>query len=416
VNLPGITLRLLLILFFLPVSAFAITPAQLKKLVERYSLDVRISKERVKGALFQRKAVFREYFPKLNLNVGFQEFYPDFKENWNQQYSYGLSVTSEVLNLKRNVELSIDKEEIERLRESYRETLLTVYYSALRKLYLMKFNYEKIKIRKSILDSAKEILKVAEEKYRKGLVMITDVLKAKSEVDKAESSLIQAKSDYRKAFNDLNSILDFSLKTDEKPEVSFTKEPLTDSAEELLKRALKLRPEIREVQREVKEKEKEVELQKRTLSPVVSISFSAKRSGTELPGDKSYSAGVNLSYPLFDSGQTTYRALAKKSELVQAKLKLKKEKNQVRLEVLNALSDVKAAYGKLKSAESSLNYSKKAYERALNEYKLGVSDIVLLLQTFRNYKNAQESYLRTLYNYNLSLVSLKKATGELLRR
>ncbi len=409
-------LKPLLLLFLVPTAAFAVTPAELKKLVKLHSLDVKISEERIRELQFQKKSTFRGYFPKLNLNVGFQEFYPDFRQNWNQQYSYGLSVTSEVINFKRNAELSIDETQIRELREAFKETLLTVYYEALKKLYFMKFNYEKVKIRKDILRSAEKILKVAQEKYKQGLVMITDVLKAKAEVDKAKSSLIQAENDYKKAFNDLNSILDFSLKENEKPEVPFVKAPPRYSLKSLLSLAFKLRPEVKKAQEEVRKKEKEVELQRRNLSPVLSLSLSAKRSGTEMPGEKSYSAAVNFSYPIFDSGQTNYRVLAKKSELLQAELKLKKEKNRVKLEVLNALSDVNTAYEKLKSAESSLRYSKKAYERALNEYKLGVSDIVLLLQTFTNYKNARENYLRTVYNYNLSIVSLKKATGELLER
>jgi outer membrane protein TolC len=391
-----------------------LNPENLKRLVEKNSLDLKLSREQIKQQEFQRRATLREFFPKVNLSFGFQEFYPDFKENWNQNYSYGVSINSEVLNLKRSVELFIDSKEIEELKEALKETFLTVYYEALKELYQLKFYDEQIKIRRTILKNSKEILSVAREKYKQGLVMVTDVLKAESEVKSAESSLIEAENDYRKKFAELNALLDFSLKKVEKPDFEFSDEPIDKTLKELLKTAFKLRPEIKKAEEKVRIERERVKLVKRNLSPTLSISLSAERSGTEFPGDKSYSAGITLSYPIFDSGETKYRVLSQKSSLIQSELNLKKVKNSVKLEVINALSDVESAYKKLTSAKSSLKYLQKAYDRALNEYKLGVSDIVLLLQTFNSLKEAEENYVKALYEYNLSIVSLKKATGELV--
>ncbi|RUM88666.1 MAG: hypothetical protein DSZ25_01820, partial [Thermovibrio sp.] len=283
-----------------------------------------------------------------------------------------------------------------------------------KELYLLKFYDEQIELRREILRSSKKILSVAEEKYKQGLVMITDVLKSKAEVKSAESSLIESENNYRKTFNSLNSLLDFSLKENEKPEFEFLKNPIGKTVRELLETAFRLRPEIKKAEKSIEVERERTKLIERNLSPLVSVSLSAQRSGTQFPGEKSYSMGVTISYPLFDSGQTEYRLLSQRSSLIQSELEFRKVKNRIRLEVLNAVSDVKSNYEKLKSSESFLNYSKKAYERALNEYRLGVSDIVLLLQTFNNLKKAEEDYLSALYNYNLSVISLKKATGELL--
>ena len=244
--------------------------------------------------------------------------------------------------------------------------------------------------------------------------MVTDVLKAKSEVEKRRALLSQAENDYRKTFNSLNALLDFSLKEGEKPEVSLIEEKLLLNSGELVKRALLLRPEVKEAKQQVEIAEKNVHLVKRNLSPKLSVNFSARRTGTDFPGDKNYSAGFTFSFPVFDSGLTKFQTLQQVSQLKQAQLNLKETENSVKLQVLNALSDVKYSYSQLKSSESSLKYARKAYERALNEYRLGVSDIVALLQAFDFYCQSQTDYLQSLLNYNLSIVSLKKATGELL--
>ena len=398
----------------IPVNAFALTPSQLKELILKRSLRLKVQKEQVKAQEFKEKATFRSYFPKVSLSASFSEFYPDLFNNWNQNHAYGVSITAEPLNLQRNVELSIDREKVKELRYAVDSTFLDVYSEALSYLYRLKVLEREVELRRKQLESSEKILSVAKEKFKKGLVMITDVLKAKSEVEKRRALLSQAENDYRKTFNSLNALLDFSLKNGEKPEVNLIKERLPLNPRELVRRALLLRPEVKEAKQQVEIAKRSVQLVKRNLSPRLSVNLSAQRTGTDFPGDKNYSAGFTLSFPVFDSGLTKFQTLQQVSQLKQAQLNLKETENSVKLQVLNALSDVKYSYSQLNSSESSLKYARKAYERALNEYRLGVSDIVALLQAFDFYCQSQTDYLQSLLNYNLSIVSLKKATGELL--
>ncbi len=402
------------LILLVPVNAFALTPSQLKELILKRSLRLKVQEEQVKAQEFKEKATFRSYFPKVNLTAGYSEFYPDVFQNWNQNYTYGVSVTAEPLNLQRNVELSIDKEKVRELRYAVDSTFLDVYSEALSYLYKLKALEREINLRKKQVESSEKILSVAKEKLRKGLVMITDVLKAKSEVEKRRALLSQAENEYRKTFNSLNALLDFSLKGNEKPDVELLKEKLPFSSENLIRKALLMRPEVKETKQQVEIAKKSVQLVKRNLSPRLSLNLSAQRTGTDFPGDKNYSAGFTLNFPIFDSGLTKFQTLEQVSQLKRAQLNLKETENSVKLQVLNALSDVKYSYSQLKSSESSLKYAKKAYERALNEYRLGVSDIVALLQAFDFYCQSQEDYIQSLLNYNLSIVSLRKATGELL--
>jgi len=397
-----------------PINALALTPQELKDLVVKHSLKLKVKEEQVKEQTFREKATFRSYFPKVNLSAGFSEFYPDVFRNWNQNYTYGITVSAEPINLQRNVQLQIDREKVKELRYAVDSTLLDIYAEALSYLYKLKVLEERIELRRKQLESSEKILSVAQEKFKKGLVMITDVLKARSEVDRRRALLSQAENDYRKTFNSLNSLVDFSLSEDEKPELELLREKLNLNRDELISKALSFRPEVKEAKERLKIAEKNVQLTKRTLSPDLTISLSAQRSGTELPGDKSYSAGFTLNFPVFDSGVTKFRVLAASSQVRQSELSLKDTENEVKLSVLNALSDVEYSYKNLKASESSLLYAKKAYERALNEYKLGVSDIVALLQAFQSYCQSQEDYLQALLDYNLSVVNLRKATGELI--
>ena len=409
-------MRFLVVVLSLLISsnALALTPQELRELICKRSLKIRLKREQVNEQNFRKEQTLRSFFPKVTLSADYTEFYPDAFRNWNQNISYGINLSAEPVNLQRNVQLEIDSRNLKKLRYSLDATLLDVYSEALSRLYKLKILEKKIELRKKQLESSRKILSVAREKLKHGLVMITDVLKANSEVARRESLLSQAQNEYRKVFNSLNALLDFSLGNGEKPEVNLVEEKISINTPALISKAILIRPEVKEAKEQLQIVEKSVLLAKKSLSPRLSISLSAQRTGTELPGSKNYSAGFTLSFPVFDSGLTKARTLEKVSQLKQSELQLKEVENSVKLEVLNAISDVDSSYQQLKASAASLKYARKAYERALNEYKLGVSDIVALLQTFQAYCQSQEDYLQALLNYNLAIVSLRKATGELI--
>jgi len=405
-------------LVFLTTNSYAITADGLKKLIDRRALDLVAEKVLVEKQELSARATWRSYFPTLSLSAGVKEFYPYQTFNsksWNQEYSLGISLTATPLDLKKNVQLKIDRYFIKVSKDNLKAVKLDLYYKGLSTLFKLKALKEKVEIRKKILKDSEEILSVAKKKYREGLVLITDVLKAESEVERARSSFTKAQMEYSQLFNSLNELVDYALPEGETPEVELKKDFPLPLEKELLKKAFTLRPELKKASRELKVARLNVELQEKTLSPSLNLSVSYSRSGTSfLPEDNLYNLSLSLNFPVFDSGVTRFRSMALEKELLVKEVELKKVRNAIRTEVLNALQALRASRDILKSSESSLKFARRSYERAFNEYKLGVSDIVALLQAHESLKEAEEAYVDALLNFNLSLLQLQKATGELL--
>ncbi|RUM42772.1 MAG: hypothetical protein DSY35_04790 [Desulfurobacterium sp.] len=405
-------------LVFLTTSSYAITADGLKELIDRRALDLVAEKALVEKQELSARATWRSYFPTLSLSAGVTEFYPYQTFNsksWNQEYSLGISLTATPLDLKKNVQLKVDRYFIKVSKDNLKAVKLNLYYEGLSTLFKLKALKEKIEIRKKILKDSEEILSVAKKKYREGLVLITDVLKAESEVERARSSVTEAQMEYSQLFNSLNELVDYALPEGETPEVELKKDFPLPLEKELLKKAFTLRPELKKASRELKVARLNVELQEKTLSPSLNLSVSYSRSGTSfLPEDNLYNLSLSLNFPVFDSGVTRFRSMALEKELLVKEVELKKVRNAIRTEVLNALQALRASRDILKSSESSLKFARKSYKRAFNEYKLGVSDIVALLQAHESLKEAEEAYVDALLNFNLSLLQLQKATGELL--
>jgi len=403
---------------FFGVNSYAVTVEELKSLIDQKALNLIAQKVELKRRELSAKATLRSFFPTLSLSAGVTEFYLYQRfgsKSWEQEYSFGLSLTATPVDLKKNVQFKIDRLSVKVSKDDLNATELNLYYEGISALLKLKALKEKIEVRKRILENSQKILSVAKKKYKEGLVLITDVLKAESEVESARSSLSEALMEYSQTFNSLNELVDYALSEDESPEVELKKDYSVPERKELLKKAFTLRPEVKKAEKEIKVAKLNVELQKKNLSPTVNLSASYFRSGSSFfPEDNNYNLSLSLNFPVFDSGVTRFRSMAAEKDLVVKELELKRVKNSVKTEVLNALASLKSSREILKSSEAFLRFSRKSYERALNEYKLGVSDIVALLQAHENLKKAEESYIDALLKLNLSWLQLQKATGELL--
>jgi outer membrane protein TolC len=288
---------------FFGVNSYAVTVEELKSLIDQKALNLIAQKVELKRRELSAKATLRSFFPTLSLSAGVTEFYLYQRfgsKSWEQEYSFGLSLTATPVDLKKNVQFKIDRLSVKVSKDDLNATELNLYYEGISALLKLKALKEKIEVRKRILENSQKILSVAKKKYKEGLVLITDVLKAESEVESARSSLSEALMEYSQTFNSLNELVDYALSEDESPEVELKKDYSVPERKELLKKAFTLRPEVKKAEKEIKVAKLNVELQKKNLSPTVNLSVSYFRSGSSFfPEDNNYNLSLSLNFPVF---------------------------------------------------------------------------------------------------------------------
>ncbi len=409
---------LILILMLLPVSADALTVEGLLNLVERSNLDIALKKHELKSKVYSRKSTLRAFFPTFSLQSSATLFYPyrGFSgKYWNQSYSYGFSVTANPVNFQRFSQLKIDRYYIDYSSQELSETRLDEYLKALEQFIKLEGWKEKLRIRRERLESAEKIYRVSVKKRKEGLVLLSDVLKAKANLERSRKELETARNGYRKVENRLREILNVSENVDITPEFRLKERLSLPDSGKLLEVAERERPSVRKAKRLVDIEEESVNLEKRSLYPSVSLNISYSRQDYYWPPeDNSWSLSAVLQWPIFDSGQTKYRALAKMEERSISLLKLKREINRVRRQVLNAISDFESARANVKSAKEYLEFARRSYRRTFQEYKKGVSDIVSLLTAFDELKSAQEQFIDTLVDLNIAYFKTLRYSGTLL--
>ncbi|MEO8125680.1 MAG: TolC family protein [Bryobacteraceae bacterium] len=128
-----------------------------------------------------------------------------------------------------------------------------------------------------------------------------------------------------------------------------------------------------------------------------------------------YSLGFQLNIPLRNrSAQADL--LNDQLSLRQGELNQRKQINQVRVDVQNAVIGLQQSRSQYQSAQKSRVLQEQTLDAEQKKYALGASTIFFVIQAQRDLAQAKASEVAALSTYNRAKVSLYSATGETLER
>ena len=126
-----------------------------------------------------------------------------------------------------------------------------------------------------------------------------------------------------------------------------------------------------------------------------------------------YSAGVSLNIPLRNrAAQSDYAT--SQLELRQNELNLKKNENQVRVDVQNALIGLEQARSRYEAAVKSRQLQEQTLSADQQKYALGASTAFLVVQDQRDLATAQSAEVQAMANYTHARIALDQALGRTL--
>jgi outer membrane protein TolC len=123
--------------------------------------------------------------------------------------------------------------------------------------------------------------------------------------------------------------------------------------------------------------------------------------------------GINLQLPLRDRRASADLADA----VVNKRLNTLRERSleqQVRQEVLNAITQVESSREGVKLAQIALDFAQKRVEADQKRYDLGVINIFFLLSAQTDLTNAQSNLVNQTVQYKRNMVQLQQRVGNLL--
>ncbi len=339
----------------------------------------------------------------------------EVKQGFNDNYSLGLTLTQPIFTwgkIKKSYDISllshkVTKQEYEREKQQVGLDVKTSFYQ----LILAK---ELIKVREEAIDNLKEHLRVVEARFNAGQASEFELLRAKVELSNAYPPLTQAKNLMDLGTNAFKNLLGIDLKTPIELKGQLSYEPIQVNLSQAEENALKQRIELSSLFLQKDITKEALDIVKTTHRPSLAGFGTFQYMNpfySVQEWDYDWKVGLSVSMPLFDGFSTRSKIQQAKSDLAELDILQEQIEEGIKLEVRQAISDLKLAEENIFSQEENVDQAKKALEIAKVQYAEGLITSLEEMDTQLALTLAQTNYLSALTDYLIAKAKFYKAIG-----
>ena len=389
------------------------------------AFSVRQAQNRLDKATYSERASYKALGPTISLggNYSYQKLDFESSNTGNSPGSFGVDGTSkslsatltqpidisglihlaaQVLAEQRKVAAHALSAEENNVRSAVKNKFLNVLQAA-----------ELIDVQQAALKANQERFDKGQIKFREGAISKFEVLRLETEVKKSEQTLIEARANLKLAKQDLNNTIGRPVEEDfDAVPVSNVPTDMPD-VQTVVRQALVTRPEIKQASENIIALQATKKLTWRSLRP--SMSFSVSQTNYIQPAVGSTKdqtiASLNLSVPVYDSGQTRLNVEAAQRDVDYAEISLEQIKLGVSLEAQNAYTNAKTALDAIEVAKANVTLSEEALRLAQLRYDQQVGILLDVTTAQSDLTAAKASLVVATYKYLQAYAALQKAVG-----
>ena len=375
--------------------------------------------------------------PRFGTTLSFQLSQPLLK-------SFGFKVNRrEILIAGNNLGVS---------EESLKNTLMTTIYNVESAYWALVYSIENLDVRRQSLALAKDLLEKNQRSVEVGTLAPMEVLSAQAEVATREADLIQAETQIQSNEDQLRLLLNITGDEDKALTALVPKDKPTYvvrevNLEEALAAAIENRTELKIAQLGLQTDGLNLSYAKNQAMPDLNLSASYSSPGidgtrifyvegtnplegiidhTEPGGiDGAISQTLKFTYPNWNVGLTLNLPLANffsRAAVAQARLNLRQsmldlenQKDQIYVEIKNAVRSVEANYKRIQAFTKARELAEQKLGAEEEKRRVGMSTNYVVLSYQRDLANARISELNSIVSYNVSIAVLERAMGTSLQ-
>jgi outer membrane protein TolC len=373
--------------------------------------------------------------PRFGTTLSFQLNQPLLK-------SFGLKVNRrEILIAGNNLGVS---------EESLKNTLMTTIYNVESAYWALVYSIENLDVRRQSLALAKDLLEKNQRSVEVGTLAPLEVLSAQAEVATREADLIDAETQIKRNEDQLKFLLHIAGDEEKGLTALVPKDKPTYvvrevSLEEALAAAIENRTELKIAQLGLQTDGLNLSYAKNQAMPDLNLSASYSSPGIDgtrifyignpldnqidhtEPGDigGAISQTLKFTYPNWNVGLTLNLPLANffsRAAVAQARLNLRQsmldlenQKDQIYVEIKNAVRSVEANYKRIQAYTKARELAAQKLAAEEEKRRVGLSTNYVVLTYQRDLANARISELNSIVSYNVSIATLEKAMGTSLK-
>lgn len=260
-------------------------------------------------------------------------------------------------------------------------------------------------------------LEQTKQRFQVGLIAITDVHESQAAYDTAVATEIAADSQLRagmQALREITGQLPASLNS--LGENISLIEPDPNSVDRWVENALQQNAKLLAAEASVAAARHGLDQRRAGRHPA--LDFVASHSYTDLSGGSfggrettDNSVGVQFTMPLFQGGGISAGIREGQAQLTQSREGLEQERRAVVRETSDAYLGVLTEIGRVKALQQAVVSSQSALDATEAGYQVGTRTTVDVLTARRNLFLAKRNHSRARYDYILSTLRLKQASG-----
>jgi outer membrane protein TolC len=302
------------------------------------------------------------------------------------------------------------------MEQNYRkEKLSTIfqvkqaYYNVLLTEELVKVAEEAMKLRTDLYENTKLL-------YEQGMTSKFQLLNAEVEMENVKPRLIESRNNTKLAVLAFKNIL--QLEVDKFIEFTRNLEFVERefSIDTLLQLAHRIRPDILQIEYQSERMDNLVYMSYASFSPILALAadYGYRRDSFTWDINKwedNYSINLVLSVPLFQGTQRVFKIQQAKSTRDQVELAVIAVKTGADLEIKKNYLKFHVAIEKLNSQEKNVSRAEENVHIADLNYKEGLVTPLEMSVAQMNLIETRILYIRSLYEYLISLAALEKSVG-----
>jgi outer membrane protein len=184
------------------------------------------------------------------------------------------------------------------------------------------------------------------------------------------------------------------------------------SSETLLEQARKARFELKTQQQREEAARLSNSAVKSERLPTIGATGDYGAIGTDVASARAtYTLGLSLRVPVFDSGNRAARREESFSQYRQEQIRTKDVGQQIELQVRTALESLRSAGAEVDASREGLSLAENELAQARRRYDAGVATSVEVTDAQTRLQRARDNQVIALYDYNVARLDLATATG-----
>ncbi len=428
----GLIVGVLLFSSPVKISAAETLTIDLKQSIQMALLNNRSIEQSVKdreSALWAHSQARRTMGPKLTWNSSVMHIggrdYSSYREGHDYDSSQYPSYDNEFTNSigiemplytggRQESQIDYTRYRINQADLTLENTIQEIKYQTTAAYYQMLQRRALMKIEQDAVNLLQEHLNNVNFQYEVGTIAKSDVLASKVQLAARQQSLVTAEGDYLNSMADLNNLIGLPINTNLAAKDELTYEKYSKTLEECIAYALENRPDGIAAEYAIKQAEMSLKSAKGGYRPSVSASINKNVAGEgsfSQNHSESWSAGLSLSWDIFDNGVTSSQVHAAQSELEKIKSQALQMKERIELEVTKAYTDLTSAEKNIRTTADAIKMAEEDYFIAQLRYSEGIDTNLSVMDAQEKLTEAQTNYYNALYSYNIARAALDKATG-----